>query len=148
MIIRQTTNENAYILAKKSINVRIYLHSHSKRAKTQALLDSGATENFMTLDYAQHLHLPIKELNKPQMLYNVDGTIDKAGIIKYCTDLKVQTGTNHTWMRFFLSNLGQHQLILGYPWFAAVQPKVDWKQGWIDITQLPIVIQAIDTAKA
>ena len=82
------------------------------------------------------------------MLYNVDGTINKAGIIKYCTDLRVQMGTNHTWMRFFLSNLGQHQLILGYPWFAAVQPNVDWKRGWIDISQLPIVIQAIDAAKA
>ena len=102
----------------------------------------------MTIDYAKHLHLPIKELNEPQMLYNVDGTINKAGIIKYYTDLKVQTGMNHTWMRFFLSNLGQHRVILGYPWFAAVQSKVNWKRGWIDISQLPIVLQAINAAKA
>ena len=102
----------------------------------------------ITLDYAKSLHFPIKELNEPRMLYNVDGTINKAGIIRYCTDLKVQTGTNHTWMRFFLSDLGNHQVILGYPWFAAVQPKVDWKRGWIDISQLPIVIRAIDAAKA
>ena len=130
------------------MNVCIYLHSHLKRAKTQALLNSGATENFMTLDYAKHLHLPIKELNKPRMLYNVDRTINKAGIIKYCTDLKVQTGANHTWMQFFLSNLGHHQVILGYPWFVAVQPKVNWKRGWIDISQLPIVLRAVDAAKA
>ena len=90
------------------MNVCIYLHSRLKRAKNQALLDSGAMENFMTLDYAKHLHLPIKELKEPRMLYNVDGSINKAGIIKYCTDLKVQMGTNHTWMRFFLSNLGNH----------------------------------------
>ena len=122
------------------MNVHVYLHSCSKRAKTQALLDLGATENFMTLDYAKYLHLPIKELNEPYMLYNVDSTINKAGIIKYCTDLKVQTGANHTWMQFFLSNLGQYQVILGYPWFAAIQPKVDWKRGWIDISQLPIVL--------
>ena len=130
------------------MNVCVYLHSHSKRAQAQALLDSGATENFMTLDYAKHLHLPIKELNEPHMLYNVDGTINKAGIIKYCTNLKVQMGTNHTWMQFFLSNLGQHQVILGYPWFAAVQPKIDWKRGWINICQLPIVLRAVDAAKA
>ena len=102
----------------------------------------------MTLYYAKHLHLPIKELNEPCMLYNVDRTINKAGIIKYCTNLKVQTGTNHTWMRFFLSNLRQHQVVLGYPWFTAVQPKVDWKRGWIDISQLPIVLCIIDVAKA
>jgi hypothetical protein len=31
-------------------------------------------------------------------------------------------------------------MILGYPWFTAVQPKIDWAKGWIDYTQLPIVI--------
>jgi len=50
-------------------------------------------------------------------------------------------------MRFFLSDLGNHQLILGYPWFAAYQPKVDWAQGWIDVSQLPIIISAPDAPK-
>ncbi len=35
-----------------------------------------------------------------------------------------------------------------YPWFAAVQPKIDWRRGWIDHTQLPIVFKAADAAKA
>ncbi len=51
-------------------------------------------------------------------------------------------------MRFFLTQLGEHKAILGYPWFAAVQPKIDWKRGWIDHTQLPIVFKASDAAKA
>ncbi len=48
------------------MTLRVYLHSKSKRAKTIALLDSGATENFMSLDYAKHLHLPIKTLKEPR----------------------------------------------------------------------------------
>jgi len=51
-------------------------------------------------------------------------------------------------MRFFLTQLGEHKAILGYPWFAAVQPKIDWKRGWIDHTQLPIVFKAPDATKA
>ncbi len=47
------------------MTLRVYLHSKSKRAETLALLDSGATENFMSLDYAKHLHLPIKALKEP-----------------------------------------------------------------------------------
>jgi len=38
-------------------------------------------------------------------------------------------------------------VILGYPWFAAVQPKIDWRRGWIDHTQLPIVFKTEDAAK-
>ncbi len=51
-------------------------------------------------------------------------------------------------MRFFLTQLGKHKAILGYPWFTAMQPKIDWKRGWIDHTQLPIVLKAPDAAKA
>ena len=47
------------------MTLRVYLHSKSKRVETIALLDSGATENFMSLDYAKHLHLPIKALKEP-----------------------------------------------------------------------------------
>jgi hypothetical protein len=54
--------------------LRVYLHSRSKRAETIALLDSGATKNFMSLDYAKYLHLPIKTLKEPRRLFNVDRT--------------------------------------------------------------------------
>ncbi len=50
------------------------MHSKSKRANTIALLDSGATENFMNLEYAKYLQLPIKMLTEPRRLFNVDGT--------------------------------------------------------------------------
>jgi len=47
---------------RKSMTVRTYVHSPLKRAETTALLDSGATENFMNLAYAKWLKLPIKML--------------------------------------------------------------------------------------
>jgi len=63
-------------------------------------------------------------------------------MLKHYTDIKVQTGTSRNQLRFFLSDLGEHKAILGYSWFAAVQPKIDWKRGWIDLSQLPIILRA------
>ena len=51
-------------------------------------------------------------------------------------------------LRFFLTNLGDHKAILGYSWFATVWPNIDWKRGWIDHTQLPIVLRAPNAKKA
>src|SRR6267378_7876922 len=51
-------------------------------------------------------------------------------------------------MRFFLSDLGEHKAILGYAWFAATQPKIDWRKGWIDHTNLPIILRAPDAKRA
>jgi len=129
------------------MTVRTYIHSSHKRVETTTLLDSRATENFMNLAYAKWLKLPIKMLRHPQPLFNIDGSTNKQGDLKFYLDLVMRTGTTSKNMRFFLSNLGNHQLILGYPWFTTYQPKVDWAKGWIDISQLPIVISAPDTPK-
>jgi len=73
--------------------LHVYLHSKSKRAETITLLNLGATENFMSLDYTKHLHLPIKTLKEPRRLFNVDGTPNRAADLKYYTDLATRTGT-------------------------------------------------------
>src|SRR5579863_9456867 len=111
------------------MTIRFFIHLRSKRAKSIALVDSGATENFMSLEYAKYLHLPIQHLPTTCKLFNVDGTPNKSEELQYFMDLQVRTGSQHTCLRFFLTNLGENKVILGYPWFAAVQPHIDWKQG-------------------
>jgi hypothetical protein len=124
------------------MTIRIYLNSLFKRAKTSALLDSGATENFINPAYARELKLPIEKLAEPRKVFNMDGTQNCHGQITHYTDLDVRTGDQTRTMRFFLTNLGEQKVILGYPWFAAVQPVIDWAKGWIAYEQLPVVIKA------
>jgi len=128
--------------------LRVFMHSKSKRADTVALLDSEAMENFMSLQYAKYLQLPIKVLSEPRRLFNVDRTRNKAGDLKYYTDLHTRTGTSQRTLRYFLSDLGENRVILGYPWFAATQPKINWARGWISHDQLPIMLRSPDAAKA
>jgi hypothetical protein len=130
------------------MSIRVFIHTSNKRAETPALLDSGATENFINHQYASQLHLPVKRLATPRKIYNVDGTTNRKGDIRFFMDLEVRTGERRTNMRFFLTDLGNQQMILGYPWFAAVQPKIDWAKGWIDYTQLPVVIRAPNAHQA
>jgi hypothetical protein len=111
------------------MTIRFHIHLIAKRAEAVALLDLGVTENFINLSYAKWLQLPIKQLTSKQTLLNIDRTENKAGKLQFYTDLEVRTGTTTTMMRFFLSNLGEHKAILGYPWFAATQPQIDWKRG-------------------
>jgi hypothetical protein len=124
------------------MTICVYLNSLFKRAETSTLLDSGTTENFINPDYARELKMAIKELVEPCKVFNVDGTQNCHGQITHHTDLEVRTG-DQTWtMHFFLTDLGEQKVILGYPWFAAVQPIIDWAKGWIAYEQLPMVIKA------
>ena len=130
------------------MTLHVFMHSKSKRANTVALLDLGAMENFMSLQYVKYLQLPIKVLSEPRRLFNVDGTQNKAGDLKYYTDLHTRTGTSQRTLWYFLSDLGENRVILGYPWFAATQPKINWARGWISHDQLPIMLRSPDAAKA
>ena len=124
------------------MTICIYLNSLFKRAETSALLDSGTTENFINPDYARELKLPIEELAEPCKVFNVDRTQNRHRQITHHTDLEVWTGNQMRMMCFFLTNLGEQKVILGYPWFAAVQPIINWAKGWIAYKQLPVVIKA------
>ncbi len=127
--------------------LRVFIHSKSKRAEAVALLDSGATENFINIEYAKKLGIPIRRLTHERRLFNVDGTPNKAGALKYYVDLTTKTREKRTRLRYFLTDLGENQAILGYPWFASAQPKIDWARGWINYDQLPIVLRSDDADK-
>jgi len=47
------------------MTVHVFIHSIAKRAKMISLLDLGATENFLNIDYAKWLDLPIKRMPYP-----------------------------------------------------------------------------------
>jgi hypothetical protein len=102
------------------MTVQFFIHSIAKRAEAVALVNSGATENFMNLTYTKWLWLPIKQLNKPRKLLNVDSTENKSSKLRYYTDLLVQTRKVHTKLHFYLLDLGEQKAILGYPWFVAI----------------------------
>jgi hypothetical protein len=78
------------------MTIQFFVHSIAKRAEAIALVDSGATENFMNLTYAKWLRLPIKKMDQPRKLFNVDGTENKSGELRYYTNLQVRTGTSTT----------------------------------------------------
>ena len=130
------------------MSIKVYVNTSNKRAETPALLNSGATENFITTHYANWLCLPIKQLPRARKVCNVDGTTNKQGDITHFTDLEVHTGAKRIKMRFFLTDLGEQKVILGYPWFTAMQPKVDWARAWIDYEQLPVILRTPDAHRA
>ncbi len=129
------------------MTLHVFIQSKSKRAEAITLLDSGATENFISINYAKKLGIPIRKLPYKRRLFNVDGTPNKAGMLKYYVDMSTRTGEKRTHLRYFLTDLGENQVILGYPWFTSAQSKINWAKGWIDYMQLPIVLRSNDADK-
>ena len=66
-------------------------------------------------------------LQKPQTIWNIDGMHNKARTIKYFVDLQVRVRSKIEEMKFLVTDLREDEIVLGYPWLAAFQPKINWK---------------------
>ena len=129
------------------MHLHVFIHLIHKQDEVAVLLDSGAMENFIQESYAQQLKLPVKHLPYTQPVYNINGTLNKNGHIHSYTDLEMQTGQQRTKLHFFLTDIGNQKLILGYPWFTATQPNINWAQRWIETEQLPLILCAPEKKK-
>ena len=115
-----------YSTKEDSMTIPISVHSWHKKTDIQALLDSGATHNFIDKRTIQKLALGTRPLPQPRTLHNVDGTNNREGSVTHFCNLWVQRGKMTKKLGFFVTNLGHDRLILGHPWFQTFNPTIDW----------------------
>ena len=123
--------------------VLVSIHTRYSMANKKALVDSGATDNFIYPAFAKKLGLTMTPLEKPKRIYNIDNTSNKAGSITHLLELKVTTKGIEKVMRFLITDIGNEDILLGYLWLATFKPKFRWKDTIIETRALPIVISSM-----
>ena len=120
-----------YITRKNAIHVPFFLQTCAKTAKEKALLNSGATHNFIDKRMIKWLGLGAKELKVLKIVINVNRTANQGGTLTRYTNLKVsfQHTTEVQW--FYITNLGGDRTIFGYSWLETYNPSIDWKNARI-----------------
>jgi hypothetical protein len=113
-------------------------------ANKKALVDSGATDNFMHPAFAKRMGLGLQELLSPKKIFNIDNTSNKSGMITHFLDLNVRTNRINKEMQFLVTDIGHEELLLGYPWLATFEPKFNWRSAIVDERILPITISSIN----
>ena len=109
-----------------------------------ALVDSGATNNFIHPNFAVQMGLTPAKLERPCKIWNVDNTKNEAGMIIHYLDLDVETKGIHKEMRFLITNIGKEDILLGYPWLATYEPNFKWKDATIGEEALPVIIRSVN----
>ena len=94
-----------------------------------ALLGSGATHNFITLELATRLQIPLFETPNPATILTIDGKPMQSSKVKFRTEkvcisvANIDTGKHH----FEVVDSLPFDIILGMPWFSSTNPYIDWK---------------------
>ena len=125
------TVANMYSTTRDSITIPVHTYMWHKKAKISALLDSGATENFIDKRTILTLGLGMRALPEPLNIHNVDGTTNSEGRVTKYADLWARQGKQTAKLRFYVTNIGCDRLILGHPWFRQFNPCIDWTKNML-----------------
>jgi hypothetical protein len=142
--VRALRCNTVYITCYCSMRIPVSIRTSYFMANRKALVDSGATDNFMHPAFAKKMGLGLKELPNPKKIFNIDNTTNKSGMITHYLDLDICTNGIHKEMRFLVTDIGHEEVLLGYPWLATFEPKFNWRSAVIDERVLPIIISSIN----
>ena len=98
----------------------------------EAFLDCGATGQFIDQNFAKTNGLKLERTKKPIPVYNVDGTANKRGTIRYYVDLNIEIHEQTRKERLLVTGLGKQKIILGFPWLKRANPIIDWEKGTLE----------------
>src|SRR6266581_7636200 len=126
------------------MHIPVSIRTSNAMADIKALVDSGATDCFMSERFVKRMKLGKRPLQRPRKIWNIDNTANQAGKITHYIILDIQTGGIRKTIQFLVTNIGNEDIILGYPWMVAFEPKFTWKQGAIDEKELPIILRSIN----
>ena len=114
------------------MTISLTVNMWHKTTKIEALLDCGATHNFIDPCTIKALAMGTNPLKQPLIVHNINGTVNQEGTITHYCNLWVRKGTQVKKLGFYVANLGRDCLILGYPWFKKFNPNFNWNNNTLE----------------
>ena len=111
------------------MNTKIVFRTISEQADDIALVNSGATKNFIDYKTWAQMGIGKQPTDRPLTVYNIDGSENKQGkIMDFCMLCVIFQGWQRL-QKFYIASLGKDSLILGYPFLYVFQPTMNWQNG-------------------
>jgi len=118
-----------------SFKIPVTLWVYEKKVQTKALVDSGATINFINRVVMENNNLVTYKLANPYCVINTDGTPNKAGYITEYVQAYVEIGLYRTTQHLFVTNLENKEMMIGYSYLYKHNPNIDWQKGQWEFTR-------------
>ncbi len=97
----------------RSMHIPVSIRTNNAMADIKALVDSGATDCFMSERFIRHMKLGKRPLQRPRKIWNINNTANKAGEITHYITLDIQTRGVRKTIQFLVTNIGNEDIILG-----------------------------------
>jgi hypothetical protein len=102
---------------------------NNKIHNTTAMVDCGATENFIDKDYAEQIKIPLDKKKIPRRVLAVDGREIASGPVTHDTSVELIINNHGEKIKLHCITIGNSPIIMGVPWLKKHNPNIDWREG-------------------
>ena len=113
---------------KDHIMVKVQLQREKKTVTINAMVDSGATEDFINSEVCKKHGFKMIKAKNPRKIYLVDGKPSAMEPVTHLTEVPMDISNHRELATFQVANLQHHEVILGMPWLREHNPTLDWKE--------------------
>ena len=113
-----------------------------KQINARILLDSGAEGLIINEAFVKRNSLTLQKLIHTFPAVNVDGSPNSHGLIQYTTIQRLrllgqESNYHQEEAEFYVTNIGDTDIILGTDWLKHHNPEVDWAHDSLTFTRCP-----------
>jgi len=132
------TLEKPSILRKmgdKQLNVRVKLQTTDtyRTFYKQALVNSGSSSLCISRKFVKENLIDTRPLPFPIICYNADGLTNKDRSVTEVVEMNMTIGDHQELIQLLVTNLGNHDLFLGYNWLQKHNLTINWKDSSINL---------------
>ena len=108
------------------IMVKVHIHGEKETVTINAMIDSGATEDFIDQDVCNKHGIKMIKAKNRREIYLADGKPSAMGPVTHMTKVPMDISSHRELATFQVANLQNHEVILGMPWLRIHNPTIDW----------------------
>jgi len=116
---------------KDHIMVMIKLHCTTRQITINAMIDWGATEDFIDKGFCSKYNIRTTQAKTIREVSLADGRPSDMGPITHIPKVPMDIGSHRELAIFQVAKLPNHEVLLGMPWLKQHSPRIDCGQSKI-----------------
>jgi hypothetical protein len=117
------------------LDIELRSRTGNRSINKTALVDSGATSNFINWRLVLRHKITTVPLPQPVIVRNVDNSENVLGKVTHKVFLAMNINGHREVIRFFVTDLGKDDIILGHSWLRKHNPNIDWREAKLDFSR-------------
>jgi len=126
--------------------IRVQLHGQQELVITNAMIDVGASEDFIDKEICSKHGIETTRVKKPREIYLADRKHSTMGPVTPIARVPREIDSHQEMAIFQVANLKNHELILGMPWLQRHNPNIEWEERKITFDSERCSTECLETS--